>query len=345
MILKAIFFRRCVVPAHRLFWVTSAIALCGLVEFVGPLAAQAQAQIDRSSGSSTNRAAGQSQADPNPEGEKSAQAVVADAEQDENRARSIRLLLRDLAACRERGDLLETALRDITTEMRAACEADREAFAAARLDLQNCRADERQNRTTNRRINEELIACRKGVIESGPNIDNPTLEAENTRLQKSLTEVSAERDAALRAAHEVETRLLDVREELRAARAEIERLRDSAQEKGDGGLDGGRFSEAHSRREDDDAEAGFAFATGDADSSLVALAEAGRMLSPARRPSDEDCVAIHEWLSDQGAAKSRAPLVWVWQGDEAMLCAGLLRGRVRVGPGSSYDEAYVIRTR
>ena len=207
-----------------------------------------------------------------------------------------------LAECRATNESLRTI---ISQGVSAAAPADNTQVERLRTELDQCRQDERLNRTTNQRLNNELVECRAGFgLEQGE-VDGPV-------------DLERERD-------EARAELATARTALEAANAEIAALKAR--------LDSVGVS----------AEPGFRYA-GSVDSSYVRRDVADTNVRDDLKLSSDRCEEALAWLDTQtGTDLWLRKMVWVWNADrDVLLCAPTAAGDFEITPASPSDEAHAI---
>lgn len=173
-------------------------------------------------------------------------------------------------------------------------------------DLDNCRADDRQNRTTNQRLHSELKAC---LEDTGPS------PAEKEALEK----IERERDAA-------REELVVLKAMLEEANEKVAALTERLESFGFG------------------AEPGFRY-IGSRDASYMRRDRADTNLPGELKLPVERCGDALAWLDEQTESDDHwlRKIVWVWnEGSEVLLCKPVKSGGFETTPASPSDEAHAI---
>ena len=207
-----------------------------------------------------------------------------------------------LAECRATAD----SLRNVIEQSFACPEpVENPELERLRTEIRECREDDRLNRTTNQRLNNDLQEC---LADNGPS--QADIEA--------LAEIERERDAS--------------RAELSVARAALEQANEE-------------IAALQSRLESIGvgAEPGFRYA-GTVDESYMRRDVANTSMRDDLKLSADLCDEALAWLDTQtGTDFYLRKLVWVWnEAEEILLCAPAASGGSGSNPASPSDEAHAL---
>jgi len=210
-----------------------------------------------------------------------------------------------LAACRETTNNLRAVIAEGFTCPEPPALTANPDILRLRTELEQCRDDERLNRTTNQRLNNELVECRE---ETG--IGRET--------ESEILELTRERDTALK-------ELASAQVDLDAANSEIEALTERLASSGLG------------------AEPGFRY-VGSVDASYVRRNVADTSVRNDLKLPASRCEEAIDWLDTQkGTDLWLRKLVWVWSNDGAiLLCGPTASGAIETTAASPSDEAHAV---